>query len=54
MSGPDAEALPRTHTDRLTVQWVAAARRGGFHYASIYFWTSEGLSERNLFVVRGW
>ena len=51
MAGTSATTLPQTHADRLTVQWTAIARRGGLHLVSIYLWTSEGLSERNLSIL---
>ncbi len=33
---------------RLVVRWVGSICRGGVHMASMYLWTKEGLSERNL------
>jgi hypothetical protein len=36
------------YTDRINVKWTSCFRPGGIHITSVYLWTSEGLSERNL------
>ncbi len=47
-------AMPRRLLDfeqlhsRVQVRWMGALCRGGLHLVSVYLWTSEGLSQRNL------
>ena len=33
---------------RVQVRWMGAVCRGGLHLVSVYLWTSEGLSQRNM------
>ena len=47
-------SLPRQAMDyellrtRVLVRWMGAVCRGGLHLVSVYLWTAEGLSQRNL------
>ena len=36
------------HSERLHHAWMGGVQKGGVHVISIYLWTGEGLTERNL------
>ena len=48
MTTDNGLAVGPTHAERLHHAWMGGVQRGGIHIVSIYLWTGEGLSERNL------
>ena len=42
------QALGGTDVGRIHCRWVGGMCRGGLHVVSVYLWTAEGLSKRNL------
>ena len=42
------ECIDANLDHRVKISWMNAVAKGGLHLVSAYFWTGEGLSQRNL------
>ena len=43
-----ANVVGKAYEERIKHAWMGGIHKGGVHLISVYLWTGEGLSERNL------
>ena len=52
LANSTACAIDRAHRPRLASMWAGGIQKGGVHVISIYLWSGEGLSERNVALLQ--
>ena len=49
---PTIAAVDPPDRPRISAMWVAGIQKGGVHIVSVYLWTGEGLSDRNVALLQ--